>query len=199
MQPTHPENKALAQQIATLDLTDLSAFNSALQAIELAHADGLTAMQVCVLVDAASGVPIRVARERVEAAFTRDGVGRPDIEVRNLTFEQIRQTLADAAGKVSASKGRRLSGVAPVEGQNERRSPLLLVLRGRVWAVELRARTGLAHSAQGLPEAPTGGELAILGMHLVRRAVAAMTAQATSGLRARWCRAATALLKGRRP
>lgn len=80
MQPTHPENLALAQQIATLDLTDLSAFNSALQAIELAHAEGLTAMQVCVLVDAASGVPISVARERAEAAFAasaRDGAGQP--------------------------------------------------------------------------------------------------------------------------
>lgn len=63
----------------------MDALNTALEAIERAHADGLTATQVCALVDAARGVAVHPENWALSA------------QVRNLSLEQIRQALDASA------------------------------------------------------------------------------------------------------
>jgi len=144
---------------------------------------------------------MRARRERFEsiARFERSssdrrtamGLGEHDLDV-----EQIRSTLAAAAPKLSASWGR-VSGAAPVAGLIEPRNQQLILLKGRILVLELRARTGYDLEARCLPDTPTAGELATLGIWAFRRAAAAMTARATSALRTRLCRTQELLQKDR--
>lgn len=116
----------------------MDALNHALHAIERAHAGGLTAMQICTLVNAASGVPISVARARAEASLTRDGVERPKPEDRNLTSEQISAALRAAALELATREQQRI------------REQTLLV-RARHWLARL-----LQAAARAIVPPPSG-------------------------------------------